>query len=54
MAKKKTETVDAPVKQEGTPAKLQAIKMAMEQIDKQYGKGSIMRLGGNADKMAKN
>ncbi|MEK7100295.1 MAG: recombinase RecA [Patescibacteria group bacterium] len=52
MAKKKTETVDAPVKQEGTPAKLQAIKMAMEQIDKQYGKGSIMRLGGNADKMA--
>ena len=26
--------------------------MAMEQIDKQYGKGSIMRLGGDADKMA--
>lgn len=25
--------------------KLQAIKMAMEQIEKQYGKGSIMRLG---------
>ncbi|MDP3917624.1 MAG: recombinase RecA [Candidatus Woesebacteria bacterium] len=52
MAKKKTETVDAPVKQEGAPAKLQAIKMAMEQIDKQYGKGSIMRLGGDASKMA--
>src|SRR3989344_5559142 len=31
-----------------TPAdngKLQAIKMAMESIEKQYGKGSIMRLG---------
>jgi recombination protein RecA len=26
-------------------AKLQAIKLAMEQIEKQYGKGSIMRLG---------
>lgn len=25
--------------------KLQAVKMAMEQIEKQYGKGSIMRLG---------
>lgn len=52
MAKKKVETVDAPVKQEGDVAKLQAIKIAMEQIDKQYGKGSIMRLGGNAEKMA--
>ncbi|PIU34426.1 DNA recombination/repair protein RecA, partial [Candidatus Shapirobacteria bacterium CG07_land_8_20_14_0_80_39_18] len=27
--------------------KLQAIKLAMEQIDKQYGKGAIMRLGEN-------
>ncbi len=52
MAKKKSETTDAPVKQEGDVAKLQAIKIAMEQIDKQYGKGSIMRLGGNAEKMA--
>lgn len=52
MAKKKNETVEAPVKQEGASQKLQAIKLAMEQIDKQYGKGSIMRLGGNADKMA--
>ena len=25
--------------------KLQAIKMAMEQIEKQYGKGAIMRMG---------
>lgn len=44
MAKKK-QTIDTPVKQEGDSAKLQAIKIAMEQIDKQYGKGSIMRLG---------
>lgn len=28
--------------------KLQAIKMAMEQIEKQYGRGSIMRLGENS------
>lgn len=47
MAKKKGEQVDAPVKQEGSAAKLQAIKIAMEQIDKAYGKGSIMRLGEN-------
>ncbi|MCD6225597.1 DNA recombination/repair protein RecA, partial [bacterium] len=25
--------------------KLQAVKIAMEQIEKQYGKGAIMRLG---------
>lgn len=29
-------------------AKLQAVRLAMEQIDKQYGKGSIMRLGEQA------
>lgn len=29
--------------------KLQAIKIAMEQIEKQYGKGAIMRLGDNAN-----
>ncbi len=47
MAKKKSESIEAPVKQEGSAAKLQAIKIAMEQIDKAYGKGSIMRLGEN-------
>lgn len=52
MAKKKQDTVVAPTKQEGASEKLQAIKIAMEQIDKQYGKGSIMRLGANAEKMA--
>jgi len=30
---------------DNTSGKLQAIKIAMEQIEKQYGKGSIMRLG---------
>lgn len=45
MAKKKSEPIEAPVKQEGSSQKLQAIRIAMEQIEKQYGKGSIMRLG---------
>lgn len=45
MAKKKQDSVTAPIKQENASAKLQAIKIAMEQIDKAYGKGSIMRLG---------
>jgi len=44
MAKKKKEVVTAKP-QEGASAKLQAIKIAMEQIEKQYGRGSIMRLG---------
>ncbi len=29
--------------------KLSAVKMAMEQIEKQYGKGAIMKLGGKAE-----
>lgn len=45
MAKKKKTEVETPVKQEGGSAKLQAIKLAMDQIEKQYGKGSIMKLG---------
>ena len=44
MAKKKVE-VKAPEKQEAGSARLEAIKLAMAQIEKQYGKGSIMRLG---------
>src|SRR4030042_5607493 len=36
----KTTTSDSIASQ-----KLQAIKMAMDQIEKQYGRGSIMRLG---------
>jgi recombination protein RecA len=43
----KTKKVDREVteKIEGGEAKLQAIRLAMDQIEKQYGKGSIMRLG---------
>ena len=37
--------VDATKKNQLDPAKLKAIETALEQIDKQYGKGSIMRLG---------
>lgn len=44
MAKKKKEIKEAK-HQEGGSAKLQAIRIAMEQIEKQYGRGSIMRLG---------
>ena len=52
MVKKKAhreEKVNKP-QTEGGSAKLQAIKLAMEQIEKQYGKGSIMRLGGSGEK----
>lgn len=51
MARKHKEVKDA-TKQEGGSQKLQAIKMAMEQIEKQYGKGAIMRLGEKADRDA--
>jgi recombination protein RecA len=32
--------------------KLQAIKIAMEQIEKQFGKGSIMKFGEKGDKLS--
>jgi len=48
MAKKKKEIVETK-QQQGSLAKLQAIKLAMDQIEKQYGRGSIMRLGEKAD-----
>lgn len=48
MAKVKKD-IETPDKKEGASQKLQAIKIAMEQIEKQYGKGSIMRLGEKAD-----
>lgn len=52
MAKKKAhlqEKINKP-QAEGGSAKLQAIRIAMDQIEKQYGKGSIMRLGGSGEK----
>jgi recombination protein RecA len=51
--KKKRKEVEAPEKKKDSSAKLQAIKMAMEQIEKQYGKGSIMRLGEKASERSK-
>lgn len=45
MARKKKTPKKKAEKKEGSSQKLQAIKMAMEQIEKQYGEGSIMRLG---------
>ncbi len=44
MAKKRPE-VETPKQTEGGSAKLAAIRLAMDQIEKQYGRGSIMRLG---------
>lgn len=44
---------DHPNKSPQTPPnpKIAAIKLAMEQIEKQYGKGSIMKMGENISKM---
>ena len=41
--------VTAPKRQTNSSGKLAAIKIAMEQIEKQYGRGSIMRLGARTD-----
>ncbi|KKU12332.1 MAG: Protein RecA [Candidatus Woesebacteria bacterium GW2011_GWA1_45_8] len=50
MAKRKKVETKGPVqKSEGSSQKLQAIRLAMEQIEKQYGRGSIMRLGEQVD-----
>lgn len=53
MPRKKKKEVKKPERKEGSSQKLQAIKMAMDQIEKQYGKGSIMRLGQKADERLK-
>lgn len=50
MAKSKKEVKDA-ARQEGAAPRLQAIKLAMDQIEKQYGRGSIMRLGERAKQL---
>src|SRR3989344_7076049 len=41
----KKEAVEKSSQKEEINPKLEAVKMAMEQIQKQYGTGSIMRLG---------
>lgn len=50
MPKKKTDEVLAPVPDSG---RRQAVEIAMQQIDKQFGKGSIMRLGESLKNMPK-
>lgn len=52
MARKKKEVKD-PERKTDSSQKLQAIKLAMDQIEKQYGKGSIMRLGQKASENRK-
>jgi len=46
---KKKKEVEETKHQEGGSAKLQAIRLAMDQIEKQYGRGSIMKLGERMD-----
>jgi recombination protein RecA len=48
MAKKKTPK-EPVVKKETSDKKTQAVKMAMEQIEKQYGRGAIMKLGDKSE-----
>jgi len=43
--KKKKELPEVPTEKKDAEGKLQAIKIAMDQIEKQFGRGSIMRLG---------
>ncbi|MFZ5932943.1 MAG: recombinase RecA [Patescibacteria group bacterium] len=45
MAAKKKVHTESPKTEGAGSAKLQAIRLAMEQIEKQYGRGSIMKLG---------
>jgi len=52
VAKKKKELQETKP-HEGSSAKLQAIRLAMDQIEKQYGRGSIMKLGERTDAQLK-
>jgi len=52
MAAKKKEIPETK-RQESGSAKLQAIRLAMDQIEKQYGRGSIMRLGERSEAQLK-
>ena len=53
MAKRKKKEVKTPKRETDSSQRLQAVKMAMDQIEKQYGKGSIMRLGQKAEQRLK-
>jgi RecA/RadA recombinase len=44
MAKQASKLDKAPM-EEGQSGRLQAVSIAMQQIEKEFGKGSIMRMG---------
>lgn len=50
MARKKTSTKTEPEKKDN--AKLQAVNIAMQQIEKEFGKGSVMKMGESLKNMA--
>lgn len=49
---KATKTVDAPERKDTDSGRTQAVNIAMEQIEKQFGKGSIMKMGESMKNMA--
>ena len=52
MARSSNNTAKTPVTQQTeNNAKLESIRMAMDQIEKQYGRGSIMRFGEAGNKL---
>lgn len=51
MAKNSTPKTNGVAPDSDAAHKLEAVKMAMEQIEKQYGRGSIMRFGEAAQKL---
>ncbi len=51
MAKQKVTTDTAPAPSSDNSPKTSAIRLAMEQIEKQYGKGSIMKMNEAASRM---
>ena len=50
VAKKKKDLIEVKPQKADSSLRGQAIKLAMDQIEKQYGKGSIMKLGGTDQK----
>ena len=48
MAKNQNTTVPAAVKTTGADEKQEALTTALAQIEKQFGKGAIMKLGDSA------
>lgn len=48
MAKKETDELNFDPKASGSSDKLKALQVAMDKIEKSYGKGSIMKLGDNS------